>query len=652
MLSIRSQAAIEGPNIWNRSPVTYVVVEADTPLDISWEVPLFAGWEAALVELVHQGTSLEPLSGTGPADLGTTLARTALDLQRIAGVEVEFCFGRPRPVGGGYDVVVQHQHQQVGLAAVSLAVRWLDHLIGSPTEPFDLLEAFERFLVVVETSDHGVIGRAIANAAARRGIPREVVDPRGRIVEYGNGRYRKRVTGISTSFTSMAGVEISRDKSLTSRYLREAGLPVPAGVVVRSVDQAVNEARTIGYPVVVKPLDLGGFEGISLDLRNDDEVRTAFASAAAAGAKGSGKVLVERFVRGNDYRVNVVDDRVIAVSERIHPQIAGDGAHTVRQLIETENADPRRGTRWSDVYKKIVIDELVLRNLARLELSLDDVPALGQRIELIASSSRQDGVIYVDRTDDIHPENSALARMAARVVGLDIAGIDVIATDIAQPMLETGGAIIEVNDNPAFNIQLFPGAGPSRDLGPAMMEMLFPPGQPVRVPVVAVTESEESTQVCVQLGRILSDDGGAVGLATRVGVTVAGMRFPSADARNPAGPRTLLNNPTVEAAVVEVDAESIVGYGLGFDVCDVAVVLALSGLETPYGLPVETVLLNALDAAGMAILNGSDPAVRALADRCPGAVVFADTAEAAVLAATECLGTSIGHGTLGVPGPL
>jgi cyanophycin synthetase len=185
-----------------------------------------------------------------------------------------------------------------------------------------------------------------------------------------------------------------------------------------------------------------------------------------------------------------------------------------------------------------------------------------------------------------------------------------------------------------------------------MMEMLFPPGQPVRVPVVAVTESEESTQVCVQLGRILSDDGGAVGLATRVGVTVAGMRFPSADARNPAGPRTLLNNPTVEAAVVEVDAESIVGYGLGFDVCDVAVVLALSGLETPYGLPVETVLLNALDAAGMAILNGSDPAVRALADRCPGAVVFADTAEAAVLAATECLGTSIGHGTLGVPGPL
>ena len=613
-LTIRSHTDFQGPNVWHRSPVTHLIVEIDAMQGVSWEVPNLAEWYAALAERVHQGTALEPRSIEQAGDIAATIALIALNLQRIAGVSVDYSFGRKRFIDDGHDVVVQHLHPQVGLIAARLAVRWLVHMLDASVPDFDLIEEFRRFTMVVKSNDHDVSGRSMANAATQRGIPQTVVDPQGRVVEFGNGRYRKRMFGASTSQTSSIGAWMSRDKHLTNHYLREAGLPVPESIVARSLQQALAAARTIGFPVAIKPLDLGASIGVVLDLRDEDDVRARFDVAAGAASRSTGKIVVERFVPGHDYRALVVGDAVIGIQQRVRPQVIGDGAQTIRHLIETENTNPRRGTRASDVYKKIVVDELVLQNLARLEMSLDDVPPRGQRIELKLSGSRHDGAIYIDVTDDMHPANAALLRTAAKVVGIDIAGIDVIATDITQPLWETGGAIIEVNDSPGFSLHLFPGAGPVRDPGPAIMDMLFPPGTPVRVPVVAVVASAESAAICRVIAQSISDMGRSVGHSSREGVFIDGTHYRGVDGTNPIGPRAILNNPLVEAAVVEVDAESIVTHGLGFDRCDVAVITSLSGLQTPGGRPVETVLLDALDEQGCALLDSSDPEVAALAE--------------------------------------
>lgn len=623
--SIRSHADFPGPSVWDRSSVTYVIVDGG-PFDHTPDsISQLDEWYVELAKLAQQGTSLEPRSMAGTEDIGAALALMALNLQRVAGVSVDFCFGSQRP-DGAIDVVVQRRHTQVGLSATRLAARWLANLVNPSDPEFDLLAEFARFTAFVATNVLGVMGWTIANAAVRRGIPLSVIDPRGRIVEFGNGRYRKRAFSVVTSLTPQIGAEIARDKHLTNQYLRAAGLPVPESIVVRSLDQALAAADVIGYPVAIKPLDLGAAIGVVLDLRNPDEVRARFNIAAEAASKSSRKLVVERFIEGNDYRALIIDDRLHSVRERIHPGVTGDGTHTIQQLIELENANPIRGTRATHVYKKIPIDEQVMQNLGRLGLSLDDVPAEGERIDLKLGGHRRDGALHIDCTHAIHPANVALLRTATKVVGLDIAGIDFVTPDIARPIWETGGAIIEINDGPAFNSHLFPAAGLPQDPGPDIMEMLFPPGQPVRVAVVAVTADEDSSTICRLVAQTASLAGQAAGLATREGVVIDGVVYAGVIGRNPDGPRLLLNNPVVEMAVVEVEAESIVEQGLGFDVCDVAVILSLSGLNTPYGEPVETVLLRALDPAGIAVLDGSDPELRSLASGVDAAVIFVNIA--------------------------
>lgn len=572
---------------------------AHTPAAVSWMSDRYL----ALVDRVHEGTSLEALPFDDANDLGSILARTALNLQRVAGVPVDFSFGRARTPDHAYDVVVQYRHEVVGRMATNLSMRWLSSLLEPEEHTFDLLDEFGRFATVNETNDLGVMGRALAAAAAKRGIPTTIVDPRGRIIELGDGRYRQRLSGQVTSATPAISMEIARNKYLTNRYLRAAGLPVPESMTARSLASTLDAARTIGYPVVLKPIDQAASVGVALDLRDDGDVRAHFDTVKHASTSPKSDIVVERFVPGNDYRVLVVNDAIAAISQRVHPQVIGSGSHTIRELIEIENADPRRGPGPSHVYRRITVDERVVEYLAETGLTLDDVPPPGRTIVLMLSGSRQDGAIYVDVTDEIHPANAVLMRTATRVLGLDLAGIDVVTPDISQSMWKIGGAIIEINDNSAFNLHLFPGAGRPRDPGPAIIDMLFPSGQPFRASVVAVVAHGESESLCQAVAAALADQGRAVGLATSAGIAVDGQRYPGVDGRNPDGPRTLLNNPLVEVAVVEVEPASIVERGLGFGACDVAVIPSLSGLVRPNGQPVETVLLDALDSDGLALFG-------------------------------------------------
>jgi cyanophycin synthetase len=627
-ISIETMRCIEGPNIWSRQPVTEFLIELDSPTDCQPdEVRTLADRLTDLLPLFDDPSAevapLEFVLIPGEQGLAAMLGPLALNLQRAVGNPVDFSAARPTAVGRTHEIVVQHWDEVVGAAASRLAVFLLNHVRSGGEPGLAPVQGWmARFGTLAASRRYGTAAQTIVAAARQRGIPVSRIDPSGRIVELGNGAYRRRIHDSLTSLTSAIADSIVGNKYLTNHYLRAAGLPVPEGSVARTVEQAVVAARAIGYPVVVKPVDLGGSVGVFVDLRDEDEVRNAFAPAAAASV--SGRVLVEKYVAGNEYRALIVNDQVVAVSHRVPAHVVGDGQHTIRRLIEVANVDPRRGKFDSDPLKEIVVDAMTMELLERQHLDLEAVPATGQCVRLKPTGKIPHGGFSIDRTDDVHPDNAAILRQAARVVGLDIASMDLVAHDIAESMWTTSGAIIEINTRSGFRIELHPGEGKSRDAGPGIVDMLFPPDRPVRAPIVAVTgDPRTSTVISRLIARFTTEAGSAVGLVSRDGLVIAGTRIRAVDALDPSGVRTLLNNPATEVVVAEVDPQQIMDQWLGFDYCDVAVVTSLSGLTTPFGKPIETVLTDLIGSNGVLVVNADDPGAASLArDRGESLVVF------------------------------
>jgi cyanophycin synthetase len=436
----------------------------------------------------------------------------------------------------------------------------------------------------------------------------------------GNGVYRRRVQGASTSQTSHLGVTLTRDKHATKEALRAAGIPVPEGVLAGSADLAVKAAESIGFPVAVKPLSSGDSAGVSLDLIDAPSVAIAYERAAPDGS--AARVIVERYFAGNDYRALLVNDQIIGVKERIPAHVTGDGEHTIEELIDIANADPRRAPGSRERLVPIAVDPTTLDLLARHGHSLDGIAPPGQVVRLKPNPRRADGGTTVDRTDEIHPDNADLLRWTARIVGLDIAGIDFVAQDVARSIWETGGAILEINDHPAIGTFLNPTHGQPRDPGPAIIDMLFPPGQPVRVPIVAVTGTGDRTSLVHEIAGIMSAAGYSVGLAAADGLFVNGTHLRGVDPGAGAA-RKVLNNPAVELAVIEVDPLEIREGGLCFDYCDVAVVLAASEGAPEGFAPPEAVVCRIVALGGTVVLDAANPHAAELMDAAGGEVVLA-----------------------------
>lgn len=461
--------------------------------------------------------------------------------------------------------------------------------------------------------------QAVLRAAMRRGIPIRPVDARPSLIELGNGAYLRRLSSITTSMTGHIGCEIARSKHLTNHLLRAAGVPVPVGEPAGTVEEAVAIAGRIGYPVVVKPVFGARARGVHVDLRTEARLREFFPLAEAEAH--SQPVMVERFVPGRDYRVLVIDDQVVAVMERMAAFVTGDGMHTIRQLIDATNDDPRRGESESLPLYPIRVDVKTIDLLAQQGLTVDDIPPPDVHVTLKPTGSIRGGGAAVDRTDVIHPDNARIALLAAQVVGLDIAGIDLVTPDIAQSMLTLGGAVLEVNHGPGFNQHLFPAEGQVRDPGPFVVDMLFPPGQPVRAPIVAIPADPATPGACQLIAHILATAGKAVGLAAGECVMVDGLPLGNLQSGNPA--RTLLDNPAVEIAVIEVDARMAEASGSGFEYCDVAVLRS--------DLAADRALLGALDPRGVALVDAGDPTALALAKRADReTILFGIDARAAV----------------------
>ncbi len=593
MLQVRQTNVLRGPNIWARMPVIHYVLD----LGELEERPTnkIAGFYEHLTELIpslyDHGCSLGRPGGflqrlREGTWMGHVLEHVALELQNLSGAGVSRGKTRATPEKGVYNVVFQYDQENVGLAAGELATRLLNHLIYDTEPGLDFVTELEQNVIrLAEQLAFGPSTGAIVHEAARRGIPVLRLDPKRSLVQLGHGVYQKRIWATVTSETPNIAVDVASNKELTNRLLHEVGIPVPRSLVVQTVDDAVRASGRIGYPVVLKPLDGNHGRGVCINLADEVEVREFFSIAQRESRNGT--VVVESFITGKDYRILVVENQVVAVAERVPAHVNGDGKRSVGELIEIANADPRRGVGHEKILTRITVDDQTNDVLERQGIGLTDIPEEGRFVQLKLTGNMSTGGTAIDRTDDIHPDNVEIARQAAMVVGLDIAGIDFIAPDISASVRETNGAICEVNAGPGFRMHTNPTEGHPRHVGRAVVDMLFARGRPTRVPIVAVTGTNGKTTTCRMIAHIMKTAGKRVGMTTTDGIYIDGTQIMAGDTSGPTSAQMVLKNPTIDYAVLETARGGILRSGLGFDRCNIAVVtnvtsdhLGLRGVDT------------------------------------------------------------------------
>ena len=526
-LRILDTRVLRGANYWAREPVVRMLVDLGTLEDHpSNTIP---GFVDALLELLpsledhacslgRRGGFLTRLrDGTWA---GHVAEHIALELQNLAGTDVRH--GKTRGAGphGQYNVIYEYREEAVGIEAGKIAVALVNHLVDPSASPdFDLLAELERLIRLAERQAFGPSTQALIDEAISRDIPFIRLD-RYSLVQLGQGVHQQRIRATMTSRTPAIAVDIASDKSLTNKLLDSAGLPVPRAEVVETEDEAVEAAGRLGFPCVVKPLDGNHGRGVALDLRSGEAVREGFAGALRESR--SGDVVVETFIAGNDYRVLVIGGVVAAVAERVPASVVGDGVHTVRELVEVANQDPRRGIGHEKVLTRITIDAAAEGRVAAQGFELDGVPPEGARVKLALTGNMSTGGTSIDRTLEAHPDNVEIAETAARIVGLDVAGIDFICPDIATPVRETGGAIVEVNAAPGFRMHTHPTEGEPQYVAKPVIDGLFPSGTPARIPILAVTGTNGKTTTVRMMAHILKLMGKRVGMTSTDGIVVDG----------------------------------------------------------------------------------------------------------------------------------
>ena len=633
-LAIVETRVYRGPNVWSYGTAIHLVVDLGSLED--YPTDRLPGFSESLLELLpglrehscsrgKRGGLVERLEeGTW---LGHVTEHVALQLQQEVGHDMRR--GKTRQVKGvrgRYNIVYGYVDEQAGLTAARLAVRLVNHLVQAEPE-FDFEAELERFIVRAERTAFGPSTAAIIEEAVSRDIPWIRLNQHS-LVQLGQGVHQKRIRATVTSQTSAIAVDVASDKDLTTRLLSAAGLPVPKQESIRTADQAVAVANRIGYPVVCKPLDGNHGRGVCLDLQDADAVSAAFPVAQEQSRRGG--VIVESYVDGRDYRCLVIGGRLTAIAERVPAHVVGDGKQTVRELVHETNADPRRGIGHEKVLTRITLDAGAEELVRSQGLELDDIPDEDRMVQLTLTGNMSTGGISIDRTFDAHPENVEVAEEAARVIGLDIAGIDFICPDIAEPVRETGGAICEVNAAPGFRMHTHPTMGDPQFISKPVVDMLFPPGAPSRIPIVAVTGTNGKTTTARMIAHIFKGLGRKVGMTSTDGIVIDERLLIRSDASGPKSARMVLQNPRVDFAVFEVARGGIIREGLGYERNDVGVVLnvqadhlGLRGIDTIEQLAdVKAVVVEAVPRDGAAVLNADDPLVREMRRRCSGDVVW------------------------------
>lgn len=561
--------------------------------------------------------------------LGHVLEHVALELQCLAGTPVTYGKTRSHDLPRGqYHVIYSYQEEAVGLEAGELALAIIRHLLPPEREahapgPWDFQAQMEDFVRMAQRRAFGPSTASLVRAAEERDIPWIRLNERS-LVQLGHGKFQRRIQATVTSETKHIAVEIASDKRLTNQILSDLGLPVPKQMRVRGPNDCVDAAERIGYPVVVKPLDGNHGRGVSINLRTPEAVRTAFEKAY----EHSSVVIVETFQEGHDYRILVVNGKVLAVAQRVPGHVVGDGQRTIRELVETVNSDPRRGIGHEKVLTRLEIDHQAERLLEQAGLDSDSVLPAGEIFSLRSTGNLSTGGTSVDKTDVIHYDNRIMAERAVKAIGLDVGGVDFISPDITRSHKEVGGAIVEINAAPGFRMHVAPTEGKSRDVAGPVIDMLFPQGTPYRIPMAAITGTNGKTTTTRMVGHILKLSGSTVGMATSDGVYIDGELTVRGDMTGPWASHLVLRDPTVDAAVLETARGGIVRAGLGWRKAKVGAVLniaadhlGMGGIDSLEELAeVKRVVVEV--AQDFCVLNADDPLVAPMAKHSPGKPVY------------------------------
>lgn len=511
--------------------------------------------------------------------LGHVMEHLALEIQNIAGSPVTF--GRTRSIDGQpghYNMVFQYLDAEVGREASRLALTLIHSLLPEPVRSDDapgpdwnFAEERDEFIRYAQQRAFGPSTASLVRAAEERSIPWIRLN-RQSLVQFGHGRFQQRIQATTTSRTSNIAVELAADKEETNRILRDLGLPVPMQRLVRRASDAVRAAERIGFPVVIKPLAGNHGRGVSINLRTVDEVETAFEKAREHGRN----IIVESYVEGYDHRLLVVGGKLVAAAKRMPGHVVGDGKHTIEELVDIVNQDPRRGVGHEKVLTRLEFDHQAERLLNKLGYDRSTVPEKDEIVFLRSTANLSTGGTAIDVTDVMHPDNREMAERTIKAIGLDIGGVDFLTKDITESYRDIGGGICEVNAGPGFRMHVAPSEGTPRDVAGPVLDMLFPPGTPSRIPIASVTGTNGKTTTSRMLAHILKLSGRTVGLTSTDGVYIDGQLSVSGDMTGPISARMILRDPSVDAAVMETARGGMLRGGLGFQECDVAACLNIS----------------------------------------------------------------------------
>ena len=613
--------ALRGPNLWSRNTSIEAIV---TCTEAERDVFNLKGFESRLRALFPEIAALQLDGHDEAVSLAHVLELATLGLQAQAGCPVTFSRTSVTLEQGVYQVVVEYSEEAVGRRAFELARKLCDAAL-SDTD-FNLAQALSDLQELDEDERLGPSTGSIVHAAEARGIPFRRLT-RGSLVQFGWGSKQRRIQAAETDLSSAIAEAIAQDKELTKKLLDAAGVPVPNGRAVESAEDAWLALCEIGAPVAVKPLDGNQGKGVTVNVVTREQLDKAYAAAEQI----SSEVMVERFIPGSDFRLLVVGNQMVAAARRDPPHVIGDGAHTVMQLVEQVNKDPRRGDGHATSLTKIRFDAIAISSLKTQGLQADSIPQKGELVKLRHNANLSTGGTATDVTDSVHPELAASAVAAAQMVGLDVCGVDVVCDNVHQSLQKQGGAVIEVNAAPGLRMHLQPSFGKGRAVGEAIISMMFKPEEDGRIPLVTVAGTNGKTTTVRLIAHLLSKNGLRVGMTNSDGVYINGTRIDTGDCSGPKSARNVLLHPEVDAAVLETARGGVLREGLAFDRCDVAVVtnigmgdhLGLSYISTVEDLAVvKRVVVQNVSPQGMAVLNATDPMCVQMAGSCPGSVTF------------------------------
>lgn len=614
--------AMRGPNQWSINRQKLIVMRLDLEDLEQKPTDKIPGFYERLKELLpslyshrcsedHEGGFFERVQrGTW---MGHVIEHIALEIQTLAGMDTGFGRTRSTTKEGVYNVVFSYFEEEVGKYAARASVAIAESLIKGETH--DLAADIQKMREIREETRLGPSTGSIVDEALKRGIPYLRLNGQS-LVQLGHGVHQKRIRATISSNTSNIGVEIACDKEETKQLLESYEIPVPKGRVVRTEAGLEEALDVVGYPCVIKPIGGNHGRGATIGVKNLEEAKLALAKAKEI----SRSAVVEKLITGLDHRLLVIDHRFVAAAKRTPAAVVGDGRSTIRQLVDEVNKDPRRGYGHEKVLTQITIDDHTEKLIARKGLTPDSVPAEGETVYLKATANLSTGGTATDVTDIAHPDIVFLAERISRVIDLDICGIDVMTDDITKPLNETGGAVLEVNAAPGFRMHLDPTEGLGRNVAEPVVDMLFPPGRPSRIPIIAITGTNGKTTTTRLTAHILRNSGFKVGMTTTDGVYIQNRMLVKGDCTGPVSAQFVLKDPLVDMAVLECARGGIIRAGLGFEHCDVGIVtnvaadhLGLQDINTLEELAaVKSVVPRAVRRDGWVILNADDENVMAM----------------------------------------